>query len=355
MIGQIDIFMLRVPKADARAAPLETVILRLVSDDGAEGVGECATAPAFDGVRAEAVQRDLENSLTAPLAEDALEKLLPRLTPHVRCAADIALCDLRGRRRGIRAADLLGGCRIERVPVNALLASDSGGSFLDTARAAWARGIRTFKIKSSTPGEDSSRLEALRACFGGEARLRVDAGGRWTQAEARSRLRALRAFDLDYVEQPLGPGDLAAMAVVAREAGIAVAADEDATDAEAVREIAALGAASLVIVKLPPAGGMTGAVAMIEAARACGLGAVVTGMMDTSVGLAAALHVAARAGSLAGACGLGTLELLAADVVRDPLRIEAGEMILPPGPGLGVILDPGAIARLRADRRSANG
>jgi len=354
VIRRIDIFMLRVPKSDSRDAPLETVILRLVSDNGEEGIGECASAPAFDGVRAGSVRRDLEKALVAPLSEESIDNLLPGLTPQARCAADIALCDLRARRRGIRAADLLGGCRTERVPVNALLASDSEEAFLDRARAAWARGIRTFKIKSGTPDEDISRLETLRACFGSEARLRVDAGGRWTHEEARSRLRALRAFDLDYVEQPLGRGDLVTTAVLAREAGIALAADEDATDAEAVREIAARGAASLVVVKLPPAGGMTGAVAMIEAARACGLGAVVTGMMDTSIGLAAALHVAAAAGPLTGACGLGTLELLAADVVRDPLRIEAGEMILPPGPGLGVTLDPGAIADLRADGGSAD-
>jgi len=75
---------------------------------------------------------------------------------------------------------------------------------------------------------------------------------------------------------------------------------------------------------------------------------VVTGMVDTSVGIAAALHVAAAADALAGACGLGTLDLLARDVVAAPLRIENGAMLLPEGPGLGVALDPGAIARMRA-------
>lgn len=351
MIRQADIFTLSIPKSLPGAQPLETVFVRLVNDEGVEGVGECATAPDFDGVRAETVRHDLESALSAPLPEASLTELLPRLVPQARSALDIALCDLRARGRGVRVADLLGGCRTERVPVNALLAPDSPQPYPDTALAAWEQGIRTFKIKSGSPDEDAGRLGALRARFGSDLRLRLDAGGRWSREEALARLRALREFDLEYVEQPVRPGDLAAMAIVARETGTPIAADEDAVDADAVREIAAAGAASLVVVKLPPAGGITGAMAMIEAARACGLGAVVTSMMDTSIGVAAALHVAAAAWPLAGACGLGTLEFLAADVVKDPLRIAGGAMILPEGPGLGVNLDADAVSRLRAGGR----
>ena len=86
---------------------------------------------------------------------------------------------------------------------------------------------------------------------------------------------------------------------------------------------------------------------MIQAARASGLGAVVTGMMETSIGLAAALHVAAAAESLAGACGIGTAELLTRDVVAGPLPVEDGGIAIPSGPGLGVTPDRGRVEKLR--------
>ncbi len=86
---------------------------------------------------------------------------------------------------------------------------------------------------------------------------------------------------------------------------------------------------------------------MLRVAAEKKLGTVVTGMVDSSVGIAAALHVAAAADHLAGACGLGTLDLLAHDVAGEPLRIENGAMLLPDGPGRGVRLDEKALGRLR--------
>lgn len=355
MITRADIAVLRVPMIDAAAAPLETVLLRLWTGEGLAGAGECATAPAFDGVRAEEVARALRGALALPFAEDAAAARLPRLPPGARCALDTALRDLRARRRGVPLANLLSESPARRVPVNALLTPASAAEFMDAARAARARGIRTFKIKSRGPDEDAARLSALRTAFGDGVRLRVDAGGRWTRGEALERLRALRKFAPEYVEQPLGRGDLAGMAMLAGETGVALAADEDATDADAVRAIANAGAASIVIVKLPPAGGVTGALAMLQAARECGLGAVVTSMMDTSIGVAAALHVAAAAGPLAGACGLDTGALLAGDVACDPPRITDGAMILPAGPGLGIVPDEGALSRFAAAEESAHG
>jgi o-succinylbenzoate synthase len=345
---RVDILPLRIPRKDPDLPPLETVLLRLVAGDGVTGVGETAAAPGFDGITASAVARELREKLPAVLADEgSAASYFERLTPAARCALDTAFQDLQARRQGIRVSNRVGPVRRERVPVNALLLQPAGPPLLAAARAAWEKGIRTFKIKSRDPAADRARLGALREALGDGARLRLDANGAWSHAEAAARLHALSDLDLEYVEQPLPAGDLAGMAALAWQTAIPIAADEDATDAEAVSRIADAAAAAIVVVKLPPAGGMSGAHAAMERAAEHGLGAVVTGMMETSVGLAAALHVAAAAPWLGGACGLATGDLLAQDVVREPLRIEAGEMILPEAPGLGVDLDADAVARFR--------
>jgi len=348
VIDQIDVIPIRAERTVASFPPLESVLLRLEDRNGFEGWGECGTAPAHDGVTVRDVLRGLAALPEAPVAADALAAGLEKLPPQPRCALETALLDLRGRRSGVPLADLLGGRRRDRVAINALLPSAPLEDVMAAAEDAWARGVRTFKLKSGKPAEDLRRLEALRARFGAEARLRLDAGGRWTPEEARVRLAALRALGLEYVEQPLAPGRLEAMAAIAGGAGVPIAADEDARDARSIPRIAALRAASVIIVKLPSAGGPTGALAMIEAARRSNLGAVVTGMMEPSVGLAAALHVAAAAASLAGACGIATAGLLARDVLAGPLPVEEGAVALPLAPGLGLVPERSRVERLRA-------
>lgn len=344
-----EVFLLRIPRRDPGAPPTETVILRLTADDGTVAVGESIGARAFHGMDAGAIARELREVLPPALdGEDPPASLLQRLSPPARCALDVALHDLRGRMQGLRVADLLGGPRRTRVAVNVLLPGSPESAMIEAARKAWERGIGTFKIKSASPATDFDALRALRRLFGARARLRLDANGAWTPDEALERIRMLEPLDLEYIEQPVARGHLEDMARVAAGSGIPIAADEDATDPAAVGRIAAARAASIIVVKLSPAGGITGAMSMLRVAAEKGLGTVVTGMIDTSVGIAAALHVAAAADALAGACGLGTLDLLTRDVVEKPLRIENGAMLLPDGPGLGVTLDHVALARLRA-------
>ena len=344
-----EVLRLRIPRRDPGAPPMETVILRLTAGDGTVAIGESVGARAFHGMDAETIARELREIVLPALdAEEPPVSILQRLSPPARCALDVALHDLRGREQGLRIADLLGGPRRSRVAVNALLPLSSEAAMLEVAREAWKRGVGTFKIKSASLAEDVEALHTLRRVFGPRARLRLDANGAWTPGEAIERIRMIEPLGLEYIEQPVARGHLDEMAWVAAGSGIPIAADEDATDPAAIGRIAAARAASIIVVKLPTAGGIGGAMAVLRAAAEKGLGAVVTGMVDTSVGIAAALHVAAAADALAGACGFGTLDLLTRDVVAEPLRIENGAMLLPGGPGLGVQLDPRALARLRA-------
>src|SRR4029077_13010650 len=100
--------------------------------------------------------------------------------------------------------------------------------------------------------------------------------------------------------------------------------------------VRAAGAADIVMLKVQPLGGVRAA---LEVAEACGLPVVVSSAVDTSVGLAAGLGLAAALPDLPYACGLGTMSLLAGDVTAGPLRPEAGWLpvrrpaVDPPEPG----------------------
>lgn len=190
-------------------------------------------------------------------------------------------------------------------------------------------GCRTVKVKVAERGQsladDVARVRAVREAAGDEALIRIDANGGWSVDEALTAIDALAEFDLDYVEQPcMSVPDLAR--VRARSGGVVrIAADESVRKANDPLAVARAGAADLLIVKAQPLGGITRALGIVAEA---GLPVVVSSALDTSVGIAMGLHLAAALpqGVLAGACGLGTVALLTGDVTADPLLPRNGEL-----------------------------
>ena len=181
-----------------------------------------------------------------------------------------------------------------------------------------ASGCRTAKVKVAEPGQtlddDVARVEAVRDALGPTGHVRVDANGAWSVDEAVTALRALNAFDLEYAEQPVA--SLEDMAALRRRVPVRLAADESVRTADDPLRVAGLEAADVVVLKVQPLGGVR---RCLEVAEACGLPVVVSSAVETSVGIAAGLALAAALPELPFACGLGTVSLLAADVTRDPL------------------------------------
>ena len=204
------------------------------------------------------------------------------------------------------------------VPVNGLILALSPDEAAAAAVGAVAAGYGTVKVKVGDEG-DVARVAAVRDAAGRHTSLRVDANGAWDVDTAVSRIAALARFDLELVEQPVTTLD--DMARVRRRVEVPLAADECVRGTEDARRLVRLDAADVVVLKVQPLGGVRPALAVAEAAR---VPAIVTSMFETSVGLAAGLALAAALPELPYACGLGTGELLAADVVADALLPEDG-------------------------------
>ena len=183
------------------------------------------------------------------------------------------------------------------------------------------RGCRTVKVKvaerGQTPADDVARVAAARAWVGAEGRVRVDANGGWTVAEAEEALVALAPFALEYAEQPCATvPELAELRRRTAGLGVPIAADESVRKAADPLAVARAGAADLLVIKAQPLGGVTAALEIVAAA---GLPVVVSSAIDTSVGLSMGAHLAAAVAGLSHDCGLGTAALLGADVTREPL------------------------------------
>ena len=206
-----------------------------------------------------------------------------------------------------------------------------------------ASDCRTAKVKvaerGQPDGDDVARVEAVRDALGPDGRIRVDANGGWDVDRARRMLRELGRFDLEYAEQPCAT--LAEMAELRRHTDVPLAADESIRRADDPLRVGAAGAADIVVLKVQPLGGVRAA---LRVAEACGLPVVVSSAVDTSVGLAAGIALAAALPELPYACGLATMSLLAGDVTAAPLTEDGGEL-----PVRRPAVDPAALARWETD------
>ncbi|MFB4291327.1 o-succinylbenzoate synthase [Nonomuraea sp. ATR24] len=208
----------------------------------------------------------------------------------------------------------------DAVPVNATVPAVGPEQAHDLVRRS---GCGTAKVKVAEPGQpfsaDVARVEAVRDALGPSGRVRIDANGAWDVGEAVRRLKELDRFGLEYAEQPCAT--LEELAAVRRACDVPIAADESIRRAEDPLRVRAAEAADIAVVKVQPLGGVRAALRVVEA---CGLPAVVSSAVETSVGLAAGVALAAALPELPYACGLGTMSLLSGDVVADSLVPEGG-------------------------------
>src|SRR4051812_8863121 len=202
----------------------------------------------------------------------------------------------------------------DTVPVNATVPAVAA----EDVPSVLARfpGCTTAKVKVAQAGQqlrdDVERVAAVRQVLGPTGRVRVDANAAWSVDEAEQALTTLSAYDLEYAEQPCATVE-ELVEVRRRLAGrVRIAADESVRKAEDPLRVARAGAADVLVLKVAPLGGVRPALAI---AAECGLPVVVSSALETSVGIAAGVALAAALPELEFACGLATTSLLGADVV----------------------------------------
>ncbi len=232
----------------------------------------------------------------------------------------------------------------DRIPINCTVPAVSPEHAADIVRGS---GCTTAKVKVAERGQvladDLLRVEAVRDAIGPSGRVRIDANGAWSVDDARIAINTLDAVgNLEYVEQPCATVE--ELAKLRRAIDVPIAADESIRHSDDPLRVAELEAADVAVLKVQPLGGVY---ACLEIAEKIGLPVVVSSAVETSVGLAAGIALAAALPDLPHACGLGTTALLASDVVASPLDPVDGH--LPVG---RLDVDEDAFAAVAADEET---
>ena len=228
------------------------------------------------------------------------------------------------------------------VPVNVTVPAVSAERAFEIVRAS---GCATAKVKVAEPGQsladDQARVEAVRSALGPAGKVRVDVNGAWSVDEAVAAIALLdkASGGLEYVEQPCARVE--DLALVRRKVAVPIAADESIRRADDPYRVRDLEAADIAVLKVQPLGGVR---ACLRIAEDIGLPVVVSSAVESSVGIAAGVALAAALPSLPYACGLATVQLLSADVVVDSLRPVDGAL-----PVVVPTVDEAALAAVTAD------
>ncbi|MPZ12606.1 MAG: hypothetical protein GEU89_20700 [Kiloniellaceae bacterium] len=356
-IARIVVTRFRLPFREAyvtaagSATHREGFIVRIETDGGLRGVGEGALLPhETQGVEALGERMRALAQGVAGLAIEDFFTLDGSGAADVEAVAwapiSIAAWDLAGRLHGVPLSRLLDPDASGRVAVNALIGGGDVAAVTKSALAARKAGYGTVKLKvglAKTVEEERLRVAACRLALGTDVRLRLDANGAWGEQQAIETLRALASYDIEYVEQPVAPGGLETLRRVREASPVRIAADEDVTDRASAERVLKAGAADALIVKPLQSGGVVLSCMIATAAAAESVSVTFTTSIDSGIGTAAALQLAAANG--AGRHGLSTLSLLEDDLIAEGLPIEGGMMRLPETPGLGVELDEAALGR----------
>lgn len=281
--------------------------VRLEATDGTVGWGEAAPHPGFGGGAA-ATQRalaGLERFLGRPL--DALFEGAAAGAPEVDFALALAAGDALARRAGQPLAATLCAAHAAFVDAHALVHDAA------TARAALAAGARALKVKVGGDLDAADALLAAVRAAAPRAALRVDANAAWTRAQAAAALDRLARHDLAWIEQPCAA--LADLAWLAARTAVPIAADESV----GVDPAGAMEVAAVVVLKPAFLGAPRRALSLAAEAARRGVGVCVTHALESPIGRAGALHVAAALAD-GGVHGVGG----------------AGPITVPPSGGLGI-------------------
>jgi len=302
--------------------------------DGFAGWGDCAPLPSSGEQGHAAAFAALERAaddLRGVTLDAALAGLASIENAQARWAVETALLDLSARARGLAVHQALGAKPAQSVAVNAAAGPlDDGCANRVAAGVAEKFGVVKIKV-----GVSDWRAEAvnLRAVAATGARLRLDANRAWSDADAQKFLDAVADLPIDGVEEPLAQPTLEKLRALQDRYAFALAVDESLFDLGAQNLLSARAVRRLVM-KPARIGGFHKTLRLAESAAAAGMEVVITSVVDSAIGVAAAAQVAAIVDT-SRAHGLATSSWLARDVAS-PLVVREGALVLGDAPGLGL-------------------
>jgi o-succinylbenzoate synthase len=267
------------------------------------------------------------------LVQTALEK-----NTSAKAAVEIAVYDLFGQLYGAPLYRMLGGGD-PVITTDITISVDCIDRMVADSLGAVERGFQALKIKVGTDiGEDIERVRAIHAAVAGRALLRLDANQGWTAKQAVSAIGRLEeaGVQLDLVEQPVKARDLAGMRYVTERVHTPIMADESVFGPIDAIELIRMRAADIVNIKLMKTGGLSNAIRIADIAALHGVECMIGCMLESSIGVAAAVHLAVAKSDAITRVDLDTPALCACDPVEGGVVFDDSRISITDAPGLGI-------------------
>lgn len=335
------------------------VLVRMIDDEGRVGWGETTTFHVVYGYDQKSLYHVLTDYLIAAvkgldphdmaLLHQRMDQAIP-FNLMAKCAIDLAAYDLVGQAEGIPIHKLVGGKRIDRVPVTEAVGIVSPEEAVARAKERVAEGFGVIKVKiGMDPHQDLKRIEAVREALGDTVKLRVDGNQGYDRATALWVLARMEPLGLEWIEQPLPYWDLEGLATLASRLNTPIAVDESVYTPCDAHRVIAMAAADVVNIKIVKCGGIYRSQKIAALCEAAGVPCFLGGCIETTPGTAAQVHFYAATPNIISAAETGGSLYYVDDVVKQPMVMECGSVKLPEGSGLGVVVDEEKVARYRVD------
>lgn len=338
----------------------ENVVVKLFTEDGNYGHGEAPHMVGHSqlGETPHTVRVILRHKLVpavlgmSPFDQEAITVALNKVVPgnmRAKGALVMAAYDLAGKILNTPVHNLLGGKVRDAIPLSWSLPIVDIDTAVKEGLEMIERGWRILKVKVGrrAPQEDIEMVQALREAVGDGISIRADANQAYDVKTALFVLDGMAKYNLDFMEQPVHMDDFEGMVEVTRRSEIPIMADEAAKSLTALAKIAKHRAADCVSIYIIGPGGMVYSKKLAGLAEAFRMRGYVGGALESVIGAAAGVHLAASSPAIDLGCEMGGQYLLTDDIGAQPLEMQDGALVVPTGPGLGIQVDEDKLEKYR--------
>lgn len=359
-VSRIDVVPVRVPRRGVFAlqrggsdAASWFAVVRVETDDGVVGWGECTTRVRSmhwilrDHLADLLLGRDPFDLVGIHRAMDVEEMLATERLSHwnpIRAAVDVALHDIQGRSFGVPLHRLLGGKQRDSIETIKNVGVASPERSAERAAQLVEDGYRIVKLRVGTDTAlDVARVRAVREAVGPDIRIRVDANQAWDPTSAVEAIRQMHEYGLHAVEQPCPYWDIRGNAEVVARAGVPVIADEGFWTVPEAQNLLSARAADVLHIYLGKCGGIFPSMRIVAVAESFNAAVSPGERVPLGIGEAAHLHLASVLPALEHPCALA-YDLNEDDLLVTSIERSGGHYVVPDSPGLGIEVDEDKLA-----------
>ena len=325
----------------------QNVLIRIYTDGGLYGIGECSAFPMIVGETQDtciAMAKEFAKILVGknPLEiPDRMKDLLQfaNYNPTIKSAFDMALFDIAAKNAKQPLYQFLGGSKKE-VETDMTIGIGEPENMADAAKQLAKKGCRNIKLKLGKGIiEDIERVKQVRAAVGEEVNLRLDANQGWSFDDALFILGQIAPYNIQFCEQPMRTWYDDRLPELHLNSSIPLMADESCYDHHDARKLIHSQSTTFLNIKFSKSGGILEAQRIHEEALKKGMKCMIGGMLESRIGVTAALHFALASPNVVfydlDSCLLGHLE----DPVIGGATFNGFFLEAPETPGIGADAD----------------